>query len=88
MTTIDELQQAMQEFEEREKVDLLVVCLFSDGSGHVMVPELTPAGQRDTAETCTGEEQVFEFQNTDQLGEYLRAGNLPENEHEAAAQQA
>lgn len=87
MTTIDELQQAMREFEDRESCDFLIVSLFSDGSGHVLAPEPIPEGHPETPESC--HEQVFDFESVDQLSEYLRVGHLPENQHEAAtAQQA
>jgi len=78
MTTIDELQQAMREFEDRENCDFLIVSLFSDGSGHVLAPEPIPDGHPETPESC--HEQVFDFENIGQLGEYLSAGHLPETE--------
>ncbi len=82
--SITGLLEAIGAAEERLRVDLLHVCLFSDGSGHVMAPMRDYSGEGERTDD-TGFEAVAEFQTPDELMAWLREGTLPETAGEEAA---
>lgn len=81
--TVAELLAGIRAAEDRLQVDMLHICFFGDGSGHVMAParDWSDGGDRTDLE-C--EEEVFEFRTPDQLMTWLREGLLPEQMPAAA----
>lgn len=77
-SAIRDLLQAARRFERKAECDMQIV-LFSDGSGHVMVPM-----ERTDPENPEGYEEDFGFDSIGELGRYLAAGKLHGGEDEEA----
>lgn len=69
--TIGDLLAALQQFEDAAECEVQL-CMWHDGSGCLMAPE------SGSGPGATGLEEVFRFDNIDELTAYLERGELLE----------